>query len=118
MKTIITAIYILVACSACMKLEIKPGSVVSDTIDAGKDAYHTIKRSRNGEEERIYSHTIHLNSDKSNALNIATCKDEVTEIINASSLTVSKIISESSEIIEKDSVALVICSLTALVRPN
>ena len=101
-----------------MRLEIKPGSVVSDTIDAGKDAYHTIKRNRNGEEERIYSHTIHFDAAKSNALNIATCKGEVIEIIDASSLRISKVMSESSEILEGESGMVVACSLTALVKPN
>lgn len=92
MNKIFTIIALAVATTSCMKLEVKPDGIIGDTVDAGKEAYQSIKRSRNGEEERNFSHKISYDSAISNAVNITNCKKEMMEVISASELTVSKLL--------------------------
>ncbi|WP_157954163.1 hypothetical protein [Microbulbifer sp. A4B17] len=101
-----------------MKLEVQPGNVIGDTVDAGKDAFQSIKRSRNGEEERNFSHKISYDAASSNAINITNCKKEMMEIISASELTVSQILTESSEVIEDEGNKSVQCSVKVVVTKN
>ncbi|MFS1523864.1 hypothetical protein ACL7TT_07090 [Microbulbifer sp. 2304DJ12-6] len=118
MNKIFTIIALAVATTSCMKLEVKPDGIIGDTVDAGKEAYKSIKRSRNGEEERNFSHKISYNSAISNAVNIANCKKEMMEVISVFELTVSKILTESSEIVGEDERRSVQCTVKAVVRKS
>ncbi|WP_226642754.1 hypothetical protein [Microbulbifer variabilis] len=118
MKKILTILTIALATTSCMKLEVKPGRVIGDTVDAGKDAYQSIQRSRRGEEERGFSHRTSYDSAISNAANIAGCKEELMEVVSVSNLVVSQVISESSEVLVQDGDKTIHCSIQAVVRPK
>jgi len=118
MNKIFTIITFALVTTSCMKLEVKPGRVIGDTVDAGKEAYQSIKRSRNGEEERDFSHKISFDPAISNAVNITNCKKEMMEIISAADLTVSKVLTESSEVAGKDENKIVQCAVTAVVSKS
>ncbi|WP_445356636.1 hypothetical protein ACJJIC_06495 [Microbulbifer sp. ANSA002] len=118
MNKIFTVIALAIATTSCMKLEVKPGRVIGDTVDASKEAYQSIKRSRNGEEERDFSHKISYDPSISNAVNITNCKKEMMEVISASELTVSKVLTESSEVVGEAENKSVQCTVKAVVRKN
>ncbi|BBM01959.1 hypothetical protein [Microbulbifer sp. GL-2] len=118
MNKIFTIIALSLVTASCMKLEVKPGRVIGDTVDAGKEAYQSIKRSRNGEEERDFSHKISFDPAISNAVNITNCKKEMMEIISATDLTVSKVLTESSEVTGEDENKIVQCAVKAVVSKN
>ena len=104
--------------SGCLKLEVKPDHVVADAVDAGKELYTTIKRKNDGKEERLYSHTIPSSRKSEDAQNVQACKKQVLSDIKASVAKVSKVISESSEVIEGGGYRRVKCSVLALVKPK
>ncbi|WP_413663301.1 hypothetical protein [Microbulbifer sp. CNSA002] len=118
MNKFLTIIAIALATTSCMTLEVQPGNVIGDTVDAGKEAFQSIKRSRNGEEERDFSHKINYDPTTSNAINITNCKKEMMEVISASELTVSKILTESSEVVGEEASKSVQCTAKVVVTKN
>ena len=106
------------ALAACVKFEINPGNVVSDTVDAGKQLYQTVKRKRNGEEEREYTHIVAAKDESADTENTSRCKKQLEQDIQASSSKLSKVLSESSEVIEVDGQRKIRCITMALVVPN
>ncbi len=104
--------------ASCIKFQIDPGNVVGDTVNAGKDAYITIKRNRNGEEERNYTHSTNFVDSQTTATNVATCKEQITAIISESRYTLKSILSESSKIIESSNGKIVECEIRAVVKSN
>ena len=111
-----TVLAISLSLASCVKFEIKPGGVIGDTVDAGKEAYQTIKRKHGGEEERVYSHAVSKNANLSNAVNVAYCKQEIFEIIAASNMAVIETLSESSAIDGDKN--LVECTVNVVVKSN
>ncbi|WP_444924196.1 hypothetical protein ACJJH9_02605 [Microbulbifer sp. DLAB2-AF] len=118
MNKFLALIAIALATTSCMKLEVKPGRVIGDTVDAGKEAYQSIQRNRRGEEERGFSHKTSYDPAISNAANIAGCKQELMEVVSVSDLAVSQVISESSEVLVQDGDKTIHCSMQAVVRPK
>ncbi|MFA0811667.1 hypothetical protein [Microbulbifer epialgicus] len=118
MKKLFVPMAIALAAASCMKLEVKPGRVIGDIVDADKEAYQSIQRSRRGEEERNFSHKTSYDPAISNAANIAGCKEELAEVAKLSNLVVSQVISEYSEFLVKDCNKTIYCSMQAVVRPK
>ncbi len=116
MFRLFSTLFVVSILASCVKLQINPGNVVGDTVDAGKEAYETIKRNRNGEEERLYSHSIIFVESKTPAANVAHCKKEITGIISESGYSLKSILSESSKVVESDSGTAVECELRAVVK--
>lgn len=102
----------------CVKFEIKPGDVVSDTVDAGKDLYTTIKRKRDGEEERSYSHSVASETQEGDTAKIASCKKQILSDIKVSSLVLEKILSEATEIDSSSGRRKVICKMVVVVKKS
>jgi|GEM_PF-6406767 len=103
--------------SACVKFEIKPGSVVEDTVEAGKDLYHTLKRKRSGEEERVYTHSLPSLSEEDDTANIGKCKAQLKANIEQSSEKLSKVLSESSGLEGSGESRKMTCEMKVLVIP-
>lgn len=89
--------------------------VVSDTVDASKELYQTIKRKSSGEEEREYSHSI--TSDRSNdeSFLIKNCRLQIEQIISDSGYQVREVLSESSEVSKVADNQTVKCKLLVVV---
>lgn len=100
----------------CVKLEVKPGRVVADTVDAGKNLFSTIKGKRNGEEEREYKHSLLSSGEEQDTKNIGKCKQQIKENIESSSLSLSKVISESSDVSVVDGNRKITCNMVVLVK--
>ncbi|WP_444929720.1 hypothetical protein ACJJIF_18310 [Microbulbifer sp. SSSA002] len=118
MNKLFPLIAMTLATTACMQFEVKPGRVIGDTVDASKEAYQSIQRSRRGEEERAFSHKTSYDAAISNTANIASCKKELMEVVSLSDLVVSQVISESSEVQDKDGDKTIYCAVQAVVRPK
>ena len=116
MKNVSLLILISTLTASCVKLEVNPGDVIGSTVDAGKEAYRNIKMSRNGEERRIFNHSIPYDPSIENALNIANCRKEIIEIIESSGYIVSETVTESSKIVEEGIETSVSCSVDVIVR--
>lgn len=115
MKKTLLSLLIVMSVSACVKLEIKPGSVVADTVDAGKNLYTSVKRNRNGEDQREYSHSLASKNPENDTANIQLCKNQIMENIAASSVSLKKILSESSGVEGTDGTRKVHCKMMVLV---
>lgn len=114
LSTIVLCSFML---SGCVKLQLNPGDVVGDSVDAGKELYQTIKRKRNGEEERQYTFFVESATESEDTENILTCKQKIKENIEASPLTLSAVLSESGEVVTIDEVRKVRCEMVVLVVP-
>ena len=115
MKNIVTISFITAFfVSGCVQIEI--GNAVSDTVDASKELYQTIKRKRNGEEERKYSHSIPSPDESHDLENIAKCKEQIKQIIDDSGFKLREVLSESSEISFVNESRSIQCSLIVVVR--
>lgn len=113
---VVALAFLGVLISGCVQLEVKPDHVVSDTIEAGKELYHTVKRKSNGEEERSYTHIVHAGDEAFDAENIGKCKTQIEKNVAYSSVTLSKILSESSEVVEMDGHRKIKCTIVAVVK--
>ena len=118
MKKVLTLLTLPIVVAGCVQLEINPGNVVADTVNAGKDAYQSIKRYKNGEEQRAYSHAMPYDDSASTAENTTHCKAEIYQIIKAASYTVSNTISESSKVIKEQSSESISCTIEVVVRKS
>ncbi len=114
-----TLVLLGLCCSllGCVKLEIKPGDVVADTVDAGKDLYRTIQRKRSGEEERRYTHTVESLAVGGDTVNIRRCMTQIQENI-ATTGQISSVVSESSEVLNTEGVRKIQCEMVVLVIPD
>ena len=112
--TIIVALTVLV--SGCVKLELNPGNIINDTIEASKNLYKTVKRNSNGEEERIYNHSIPSKDSQHDAKNILRCNDQIKSIITSSGLKITEILSESSKVTSDKQSRSVHCSIITTVK--
>lgn len=106
-----------VASTSCVKLELNPGNLINDTIEASKDLYKTVKRNNNGEEERIYNHSIPSHNSDSDVNQILQCHEQIKSQITASKFVITEVISESSKIEQTKNQRAVNCSLSAIVKP-
>lgn len=106
-----------VASTSCVKLELNPGNLINDTIEASKDLYKTVKRNSNGEEERIYNHSIPSHNSDSDVNQILQCHEQIKSQITASKFVITEVISESSKIEQTKNQRAVNCSLSAIVKP-
>ena len=109
---IITSSIFLV--SGCISLDI--GNVVSDTVDAGKELYQTLKRKSNGEEERKYSHSVPSPDENSDLLSSAKCTQYIRNIIKNSDFNIVEIVSESSKLSVGSDARSIQCTLIAVVK--
>lgn len=116
MKKLVIATTFTLFFSGCVKLEINPGSIVNDTIEAGKDLYQTVKRKNNGEEERVYNHSIPSSNAQLDNQKILQCHNQIKSRINSSGLKVTEILSESSKVTTDDQFRSVHCSLSVTVK--
>lgn len=91
---------------------------MSDTVDAGKDLYHTLKRKRSGEEQREYTIVVESENEQVDPDNFKKCHAMLLNNIDLSSAKLSKILSESSEVVIADDGRKIRCSVIALVFPN
>lgn len=104
--------------SSCLKLQINPGDVVGDSVDAGKELYQTIKRKRNGEEERQYTNFVDSTSTDADTQSIVGCHQQIKDIIEASSLTLVEVLKESSQVTMIEGARKIQCDMLVLVVPE
>ena len=101
--------------SACVKLEIKPKDIVSDSVAAGKDLYRTVKRKKNGTEEREYTHTIPVDAEKSDAEVALECLSYLKELAEAATENSAEIVKESTKVIEDEQTRSIQCTAIVIV---
>lgn len=118
MKNLLLILIMTVLTTGCVKLQVNPEGLISESVDAGKELYQTIKRKRNDEEERKYTQLVTSATVQSDGLNSVQCKAMIRDNIKGSSLELIKILSESSEVAIFDGERKVKCEIVALVKPN
>lgn len=101
--------------SACVKVQVKPKEIVSDTVSAGKSLYRTIKRKKDGTEERLYAHTLQIQPDQSDAQAGIDCLDYLREVAEAATDNKMEILNESTEVGENDDTRTMTCKINAVV---
>ena len=101
--------------TACVKFEIKPKDIVSDTVEAGKGLYRTIKHKKDGTEEREYSHTMPIGADKADTEVAAECLSYLNELAEAATENPVDIVKESTEAIEVEQTRSIKCTVIAVV---
>lgn len=100
----------------CIQLSIKPEKVVSDSVNAGKGVYQSIKRSRAGLSERMFTHTLLIPAQGDVNAAVSDCLTLVREAANSAAQGKElQVLSESSELIDTDNGMATRCSLTALM---
>jgi hypothetical protein len=112
-NSLLIACLTIVFMSGCVSFELR--NVVSDTVEAGKTIYQTIRRKANGEEEREYSHTMAAPPTANEITQIKQCKQQIELIISDSGYQIEQIISQSSETSVKEQEQVVKCTLLVVV---
>jgi len=114
LKIFIALTLVMGLTSGCVKLEL--GNLVSDTVNASKELYQTIKRKSNGEEERKYTHSLPSSYENSDLENIKKCNKQIKDQIANSDFKITEVLSESSEInLTKDKRSIQ-CTLIVVVK--
>ena len=104
--------------SACVKLEIKPEHVVSDSVEAGKDLYQLIKHKTDGTEERKYSHTIPLEANQSEQQAGQACLNYVEALAQSASKKRISIKQQETKTMKTEQGLSLSCSLHATIKPR
>ncbi|WP_390591500.1 hypothetical protein [Simiduia litorea] len=104
--------------SACVKLEIKPEHVVSDSVEAGKDLYQLIKHKKDGTEERKYSHSMMLEPGQSEQQAGQTCLHYVEAMATAASKKRISIKQQETKTLKTEQGLSLSCSLHATIKPR
>lgn len=116
LKQLTTIIILTLFVTGCVKLELNPGNIISDTIEASKSLYKTVKRKNNGEEERIYSHSIPSSESQLDSQKIIQCHNQIKSRISASNLKITEILSESSKVATDGQLRSVHCSIEVTIK--
>ena len=117
MKSIVLLTLIFLS-SSCVKLEVNPGNVVSDTVDAGKDLYKTIKLKSNGEEEREYSYSTLSMIESEDSEKVELCFSHIKSMVANESKRKPKYENYNSSVEVDGDKRSIKCSLTAVVKPK
>jgi hypothetical protein len=104
--------------AGCVRLDVNPGNVVADTVDAGKNLYKTVKMRSNGQEEREYSHALVSASEEKDAETIELCFAQLKRLINSASKQEPAYSKQHSEISLNGEQRSVKCQLTAVITPK
>lgn len=114
MKNVLLVIFGLVLCS-CVKVQVKPEKIVSDTVRAGKDIYDTVQRNREGKQERVLSHRVAVqNGDTASAL--TSCRKIVKQLAaQENEDSDMEILKESTEIVDEGSRSFASCEMVVLI---
>lgn len=113
---VVVCVSLTVIFQGCVKIQIKPQDIVSDTVAASKDLYETIARKRDGKEERLYTHTVDIASAGSQDAASEQCSAFLKKAAAASSEKPISILEESTEILETENASKLKCSLRAIVE--
>ena len=97
--------------SSCVKLEVKPEGLISDTVEVGKNIYKSVKAHKDGLQEREFSHSIAIVGNEEQAQ--AECSEALYKKINGASKNKAQILSESTEI--SDAKNRLKCSAKAMI---
>jgi len=101
--------------SGCVRVQIKPKEIVSDTVSAGKSLYQTIKHKRDGTEERLYSHSVPLEADSSLVDVAGSCLDFLKTTAEEATQNKPEFLEENTEIINLEDGRKLTCKLRAVV---
>jgi len=101
--------------TSCFKLQVNAEGVVDDTVSAGKSLYKTIKRKKDGTEERLYTHSVELLPDADDKQIGADCLQHLTETIKAATDKEPQILEQSTEIVKAESGNKLKCSISAVL---
>lgn len=118
MSRTVTLAVMVVLMSGCVKLEVKPGHVVSDSVNAGKDLYKTIKMKSGGEEERRYSYQVISESEQQDGEAINQCFSKLSSLASEASKKKPEIYDKQSEVKLVGAQREIRCSATALIKPK
>jgi len=116
----ITQIKIIVLCTllplvGCVKVQLKPQKLVNDTVTACKSLYETIKRKKDGTEERLYSHTVELKPDADQQEIATRCLTHLEAVAQSSTDNDVKILEQATEVLFLHSGERMKCTLLAVV---
>jgi len=83
---------------ACVSIEVKPKHLVSETVDAGKDLYRTVRAKSGGLEERQYSYVVSSESSQKDGKAVEECFSKLTQLANSTSKKEASIYDQQSEV--------------------
>jgi hypothetical protein len=118
LRAILALIFVSLSLSACVSVEVQPKHLVSETVDAGKDLYRTVRAKSTGMEERSYSYTVPSDSSQMDTEAVEECFSNLTHLANSTSKKEASIYDQQSEVITVEGRRSVRCSVTALIKPN
>lgn len=101
--------------ASCVKLEIKPEKLISDTVRASQSVVETVKRKRQGATERDFQHTLPLRAGADEQDAGIECLAFATKLADAASAKPAEVISRSTEIVKEDEKSMLLCSIKAWV---
>lgn len=101
--------------SACVKVEVKPEKLVSETVSVTKEAYKAIKRKATGTQEREFTHRMPMRSDVDSHIQAQECITFVKRQAEDASERKAEILSESTEIINGEHGQTLTCVVRAVI---
>lgn len=105
----------VIVLTSCFKLQVNAEGVVDDTVSAGKSLYKTIKRKKDGTEERLYSHSVELLPGADEQQVGRQCLQRLTETISAASDKEPQILEQSTELIKAETENKLKCFVSAVL---
>lgn len=114
MKTIVLT-FSAVLISGCLKVEVKPQELVTDTIDASKGAYNSFVKKREGYKKRTFSHTLHISENDDESEAARRCIYHLRTVAEESSSLDVEIISEATATTLLEQGKTISCTVDAFI---
>lgn len=114
-KKIVLGIAVCACLSGCVRVEMKPEKLVSETVSATKDAYQAIKRKATGTQEREFIHRMPMRSDADSHAQVQECIKFVKRLAEDASERKTQILSESTEVINGERGQTLTCAVRAII---
>ncbi len=114
-KKIMLSIAACACLSGCVRVEVKPEKLVSETVSVTKEAYKAIKRKATGTQEREFTHRMPVRSDADSHVQAQECITFVKRQAEDASERKAEILSESTEIINGEYGQSLKCVIRAVI---
>lgn len=112
---IIVLTFAAVLISGCLKVEVKPKELMTDTVDASKGAYNSFVKKREGYKKRSFSHTLHISENDDESEAAKRCINHLRSVAEESSSLDVEIISEATTMSPLDQGKIVSCTVDAFI---
>ncbi|MBY0572324.1 MAG: hypothetical protein K2P84_01480 [Undibacterium sp.] len=111
-----TLIFLAFVLSGCISVKLEPEKLVSDGVNASKQAYKSYKYGKDGKVEREFTHSLMIEKDQTKESTSSDCLKFLNQLVASKSADgKAQIVSESTRFFTEKTEHWVGCSVKAMI---